>query len=275
MGSIGLHGAVVALALFSWPKKEELKPLVSSVPVSIVSDVVIEAAPADNPQPDPSPEDGATAPVEVPPEAAPPEPEPAPQPRPQPTPTPPRKAEPAPRPAPTPRPEPTPRRTEPAPRPAPRPTPAPPAKANPAPARPAAPAKAQPGLDLDALAGPPRPTQNRGRPATGQQGRGQASQATGPQLTAIFNQVYPNWILPCDIPGADSLRIQIELTLSEDGRITRGPSLVNPQSSAVYRAAADGALRALRQTAPFRVPDDFPGGEYRPTFNTERACANR
>lgn len=266
---------MVALALFSWPKKEELKPLVSSVPVSIVSDVVIEAAPADNPQPEPSPEDGATAPVEVPPEAAPPEPEPAPQPRPQPTPTPPRKAEPAPRPAPTPRPEPTPRRTEPAPRPAPRPTPAPPAKANPAPARPAAPAKAQPGLDLDALAGPPRPTQNRGRPATGQQGRGQASQATGPQLTAIFNQVYPNWILPCDIPGADSLRIQIELTLSEDGRITRGPSLVNPQSSAVYRAAADGALRALRQTAPFRVPDDFPGGEYRPTFNTERACANR
>ena len=266
---------MVALALFSWPKKEELKPLVSSVPVSIVSDVVIEAAPADNPQPEPSPEDGATAPVEVPPEAAPPEPELAPQPRPQPTPTPPRKAEPAPRPAPTPRPEPTPRRTEPAPRPAPRPTPAPPAKANPAPARPAASAKAQPGLDLDALAGPPRPTQNRGRPATGQQGRGQASQATGPQLTAIFNQVYPNWILPCDIPGADSLRIQIELTLSEDGRITRGPSLVNPQSSAVYRAAADGALRALRQTAPFRVPDDFPGGEYRPTFNTERACANR
>ena len=43
----------------------------------------------------------------------------------------------------------------------------------------------------------------------------------------------------------------------------------------VYRAAADGALRALRQTAPFDVPQGFPGGAYRPTFNTERACRNR
>ncbi|MBA4333198.1 MAG: hypothetical protein C0414_14750 [Brevundimonas sp.] len=94
-------------------------------------------------------------------------------------------------------------------------------------------------------------------------------------MTAIFNQVYPNWVLPCDIPGADQLRIQVELTLSADGRITRGPSLINPQSSSVYRAAADGALRALRQTAPFDVPQGFPGGAYRPTFNTERACRNR
>ena len=152
--------------------------------------------------------------------------------------------------------------------------PAPARPTPPAPARPA-PAKPAPGLDLDALAGPPRQTPNRGRPATGQQGSGQASQATGPQITAIFNQVYPNWILPCDIPGADELRIQVDLTLSADGRITRGPTLVNPQSSAVYRAAADGALRALRQTAPFDVPAGFPGGQYRPTFNTERACANR
>ncbi|MEA3473273.1 cell envelope integrity protein TolA, partial [Brevundimonas sp. SPF441] len=135
--------------------------------------------------------------------------------------------------------------------------------------------RTEPSLDLDALAGPTRPTNNRGRPATGQQGAGAASQATGPQITAIFNQVYPNWILPCDIPGADQLRIQVELTLSADGRITRGPSLINAQSSNVYRAAADGALRALRQTAPFDVPQGFPGGVYRPTFNTERACRNR
>ncbi|WP_313001695.1 hypothetical protein [Brevundimonas sp.] len=277
-GSLALHAGVVALALVSWSSKDEPKPLVNSVPVSIVSDIEIAAAPADNPQPEPSPEDGATAPVETPPEAVPPEPEPTPPaprptpPAPRPAPRPPEKA-PAPRPTPAPTPRPTP------PRPTPpekaRPTPPTPARPTPpAPARPA-PAKPAPGLDLDALAGPPRPTPNRGRPATGQQGSGQASQATGPQITAIFNQVYPNWILPCDIPGADELRIQVDLTLSADGRITRGPTLVNPQSSAVYRAAADGALRALRQTAPFDVPTGFPGGQYRPTFNTERACANR
>ena len=185
-------------------------------------------------------------------------------------------------PTPTPSPKPTPTPTPPRPTPRPQPpTPAPPTKAQPtprpatpAPARPA-PQRTEPSLDLDALAGPTRPTNNRGRPATGQQGAGAASQATGPQITAIFNQVYPNWILPCDIPGADQLRIQVELTLSADGRITRGPSLINAQSSSVYRAAADGALRALRQTAPFDVPQGFPGGVYRPTFNTERACRNR
>ncbi|WP_447910693.1 hypothetical protein [Brevundimonas bullata] len=281
LGSLALHAGVVALALVSWSSKvDEPKPLVNSVPVSIVSDIEIAAAPADNPQAEPSPEDGATAPVETPPEPVPPEPTPTP-PAPRPTPVPPSPAPrppekaPAPRPTPTPTPRPTPPRPAPAPPEKARPTPPTPARPTPpAPARPA-PARPAPGLDLDALAGPPRPTPNRGRPAAGQQGSGQASQATGPQITAIFNQVYPNWILPCDIPGADELRIQVDLTLSADGRITKGPTLVNPQSSAVYRAAADGALRALRQSAPFDVPAGFPGGPYRPTFNTERACANR
>ncbi|MBB5772026.1 outer membrane biosynthesis protein TonB [Brevundimonas vesicularis] len=284
LGSLALHAGVVALAflMVSHKMDEDETPLVASVPVTIVSKEVIQAAPADNPQPEPSPDDAATAPVQQPDPVLPtPEPTP-PQPQPRPTPTPPRPTPPRPAPTPTPTPRPTPTPTPPrsTPRPQP-PTPAPPTKAQPtprpatpAPARPA-PQRTEPSLDLDALAGPTRPTNNRGRPATGQQGAGTASQATGPQITAIFNQVYPNWILPCDIPGADQLRIQVELTLSADGRITRGPSLINAQSSNVYRAAADGALRALRQTAPFDVPQGFPGGVYRPTFNTERACRNR
>jgi outer membrane biosynthesis protein TonB len=284
LGSLALHAGVVALAfaMVSHRTDEDETPLVASVPVTIVSEEVIQAAPADNPQPEPSPDDAATAPVQQP-DPVPPTPEPTPpKPQPRPTSTPPRPTppRPAPTPTPTPKPAPTPTPPRPTPRPQP-PTPAPstkaqptPRPATPAPARPA-PQRTEPSLDLDALAGPTRPTNNRGRPATGQQGAGAASQATGPQITAIFNQVYPNWILPCDIPGADQLRIQVELTLSADGRITRGPSLINAQSSNVYRAAADGALRALRQTAPFDVPQGFPGGVYRPTFNTERACRNR
>ena len=284
LGSLALHAGVIALAFVTFAHKmdEDETPLVASVPVTIVSEEVIQAAPADNPQPEPSPDDAATAPVQQP-DPVPPTPEPTPpQPQPRPTPTPPRPTPPRPAPTPTPTQKPTPTPTPPRPTPRPQPpTPAPPTKAQPtprpatpAPARPA-PQRTEPSLDLDALAGPTRPTNNRGRPATGQQGAGTASQATGPQITAIFNQVYPNWILPCDIPGADELRIQVDLTLSADGRITKGPTLVNPQSSAVYRAAADGALRALRQTAPFDVPTGFPGGQYRPTFNPERACANR
>lgn len=311
IGSIALHGGVAALALIGWTAaKEEPRPLVNSVPVTIVSEMVIEAAAADNPQPEPSPEDGATAPVETttaPPEPAPAPPEPKPTPpapaltppRPTPTPTPRPVAPPPPKKAETPRPTPpreTPRPTPPRaqqptpPRDTPRPNPpretTPPRKTEtprnttPAPSttppRNARPAEREaPGLDLDALAGPARPTGNTGRQSAGQQGRGSAPQATGPQITAIFNQVYPHWILPCDIPGADQLRIQVDVTLSEDGRITKGPTLVNPQNTPVYRAASEGALRALRQAAPFDVPANFPGGPYRPTFNTERACANR
>ncbi|MBJ7486688.1 hypothetical protein, partial [Brevundimonas sp.] len=140
----------------------------------------------------------------------------------------------------------------------------------------ATPRRNEPTLDLSTLAqGPRRPGPTAPRATTGQQGAGRASQASGPQLTAIFNQVYPNWTLPCDIPGANQLRIRVNVTLSTDGRITAGPTLVDPDSSPVYRAAADGAMRALRQTAPFDVPSGFPGGQFAPVFNTERACRNR
>jgi outer membrane biosynthesis protein TonB len=267
LGAVLLHAGVAAMFFVRWPESEAIVPMVNSVPVSIVSSEVIEAAPADNPSEELVTEEAATAPVESPPEPTPPEPMP---PAPAPTPPPPR---PAPTTRPTPpretRPAPTPTRPTP-PRPETRPTP-PRAETRPAPSRSDA-----PPLDLDALAGPRRPAPTPGpRAPTGQQGRGQAPQATGPQIAAIFNQVYPNWVLPCDIPGANQLRIEMDVTLSADGRIASGPTLRNPRSDSVYRAAADGALRAIRQTAPFDVPQGFPGGAFRPTFNTERACRNR
>ena len=269
IGAVLLHVGVGAMFLVEWPEAEEvIIPTVSSVPVSIVSSEVVEAAAPDNPSEELVTEDAATAPVEAPPEPTPPAPTP-------PTPSPPPlRPTPAPTPRPTPplpTPTPTPPRATP-PRPAP-PRPTPP---RPTPPRPATPSRTEPSLDLDALSGPRRPAATPGpRAPTGQQGAGRAPQATGPQLTAVFNQVYPNWTLPCDIPGANALRIEMDLTLSADGRITAGPTLRNARSDAVYRAAADGALRAIRQTAPFDVPEGFPGGAYRPVFVTERACRNR
>ena len=283
LGALLVHGIVAAGFLIKWPQPEvEILPTVSSVPVSIVSSAVIEAAAPDNPSEELVTEDATTAPVEAPPEPTPPTPTPpAPAPptppRPAPTPTP-RPTPPRPAPTPTLTPRPTPPRPAPTP---PRPTPPTPTPPRPTPARPTPPratppAASTPALDLDSLAGPRRNTPVPGaRPATGQQGAGQAPQATGPQLAAIFNQVYPNWTLPCDIPGADQLRIEMDVTLSPDGRITAGPTLRNARSDSVYRAAADGAMRAIRQTAPFDVPAGFPGGAFRPTFNTERACRNR
>lgn len=280
LGSIALHAGVVALALVSWSSKDELKPLVNSVPVSIVSDIEIAAAPADNPQEEPSPDDGETAPVETLPEPTPPEPEPtppAPQPQPRPTPpaptpTPPQKKAPTPAPAPTPRPTPTPPEKK-APTPPPRPTPAPPEKK--APATPARPARPAPGLDLDALAGPPRPTQNSGRPAAGQQGAGAAPRATGPQLAALGAQVTPNWNINCDMPGMDDLVIRVTVRLSADGQIIGTPRLQDVQNDPTWRAASDAMQRALRATSPFTVPDGFQAQDVPFRFETKRQCGNR
>lgn len=286
LGSIALHAGVVALALVSWSSKDELQPLVNSVPVSIVSDIEIAAAPADNPQEEPSPDDGETAPVETLPEPTPPEPEPtppAPQPQPRPTPpaprptpTPPEKKAPTPAPAPTPRPTPTPpEKKAPTPTP-PRPTPAPPEKKAPAtPATPPRPARPAPGLDLDALAGPPRPTQNPGRPATGQQGAGAAPRATGPQLAALGAQVTPNWNINCDMPGMDDLVIRVTVRLSADGQIIGTPRLQDVQNDPTWRAASDAMQRALRATSPFTVPDGFQAQEVPFRFETKRQCGNR
>ncbi|WP_304271476.1 TonB C-terminal domain-containing protein, partial [Brevundimonas naejangsanensis] len=130
-------------------------------------------------------------------------------------------------------------------------------------------------LDLDALAGPPRPTQNPGRPATGQQGAGAAPRATGPQLAALGAQVTPNWNINCDMPGMDDLVIRVTVRLSADGQIIGTPRLQDVQNDPTWRAASDAMQRALRATAPFTVPDGFQAQEVPFRFETKRQCGNR
>ena len=235
--SIAVHAAVILGVLGYGLLGFTRAPadLETAIPVQIISETLVLGAPADNPSEELVVEEAAAAPVETVPEPVPPPPAPTPRPTP-PRPTPPR----------------------------------------PTPPRPVAPRPPEPSLNLNELAAPPRPGPVRPRPpATGGGATGAASQTSGPQITAMFNQVYPNWILPCDIPGANELRIQMDVTLSADGRIVEGPTLVGARSDPVWRAAADGAVRALRQTAPFDVPAGFTGGRYRPSFNTERACRGR
>ena len=167
------------------------------------------------------------------------------------------------------RPAPTPARPTP-------PTPAPPTKGTPTPNPPRpTPPRAEPGLDLAALAGPPRNTNNPGRPATGQTGAGTASRATGPQLAALGAQVTPNWNLNCDLPGMDALVIRVTVRLTADGHIVGSPQLQEPRSDPTWRAASDAMLRALRATAPFNVPAGFQSQEVPFRFETARQCANR
>lgn len=254
LASIVLHGLLLGAALFPWPRAERL-PVLNAVPVTIVSDeITVAAAPADNPQPEPVLEDAATAP---PPE---PEPEPTP-PEPAPTPPPPR-----PLPRPTPALTPPPKKTETPPRPNPRPE-----QPRPQPRR------EEPSLDLDALAGPRRPSSNTGtRAPTGQQGSGVASQAIGrSDLQALARQITPHWNVSCDLPGAADLEVGVYVTLSGQGRVVGAPRLDRPRSDATWRAAADGVLRAIQAAAPFDMPAGYEQQEVRFTFRTATQCAGR
>ncbi|MDY6925011.1 MAG: hypothetical protein SWI22_13765 [Pseudomonadota bacterium] len=258
IGSLVVHGAIVGAVLLALslggerPRREVL----TTIPVSILSEDIVLAGPADAPSEEPAADNAAAPPVEAV-EPPPPTPEPAPVP----TPRPPEKA-------PTPRP--TPRPTPP-PRPAAAP---PPAKKAPTPRPPR-----EESLDLGALAADrPNRSPNRGAaPPSGQRAAGTAGQTSGPVISSMFEQVYPNWnvFVVCDMEGGDDLRIQFDVTLSPDGRITDGPTLVGARGNSVQQAATAEAVRALRATAPFDVPRGFTGGRYRPTFLTARACSGR
>lgn len=292
IGSVALHVGVIGLSLLTLSnrKAEAPKPLVNSVPVSIVSDVVIEAAAADNPQPEPSPEDGATSPQDLPqapePTPSPPEPMPPTPTPPRPTPTPPRPTPTPPRPTPTPprptptptppkKPEPTPPRPTPTPTPPrpnptpPRPNPTPP-RTNPTPPRDSTPVRppAQreaPGLDLADLAGPQRPTGNRGRPATGQQGRGSAPQAIGrPALQALGSQVRPQ--LNCDLVDAGEV-VRVTVRLDARGRLVRSPQLQTRATPASARVIA-----AINAAIPFDMPTGYEEQDLPFVFNTADFC---
>lgn len=250
IGSVVVHAAIIGAVLlaltFGGDRPE--RQIITTVPVSIVSEEMVLAGPADAPSEDPAVDTAAAPPVEAP------EPPPS-TPTPVPTPRPPEKA-------PTPRPD---TRRPPPPRP---PAAPPPAKKR------ETPRPREETLDLGKLASerPNNSPRRDPRPPSGQQSRGTAGQTSGPVITAMFEQVYPNWTPPCQTPGAEDLRIQMDVTLDARGRITAGPTLVGARSESVWRAVAAGALQAVVRTAPFDVPPGFTGGEYRATFLTRRMC---
>ena len=265
IGSVVVHAAAIGavlLAMMGGPRPP--REIVNAVPVSIVSEQMVLAGPADAPSEEPALDVEAAPPAEI----SEPQPEPVPEP-PAPTPRPPEKTvapRPTPQPTPPPRPTPQPKQRE---TPPPAATPPPPAKQRETPRPPR-----EESLDLGKLAAErPNTSPNRGaRPPAGQQSTGTQGQTSGPVITAMFNQVYRNWNPPCQTPGAADLRIQMDVTLDARGRITDGPDLVGVRNDPVWRAVAAGAVQALVRTAPFDVPPDFTGGRYRPSFNMERAC---
>ena len=248
LASIAVHAAVV-LAVVGYGllgfTREPLN-VESAVPVSIISDTVIEAAAPDNPDDELVTEDASTAPVApTPPRPVPPEPLPPP---PTPAPAPVKKATP---------PRPTPPRVTPPPRSQP-PRPTPPRR--------------EEALDLDSLAGPPRPGPRPGpRPPTGQQGQGSAPRAVGrASLQALGAQISPRF--SCTLPGVENLQIRVSVRLRESGELNGAPRLLPPQGGDGYSAVSAAVIRAIYAAAPFDMPPDYEEQTMTFTFPAARYC---
>ena len=163
----------------------------------------------------------------------------------------------------------------------PRPTPEPPKRpADPAAsddARAPAAAAAARGVARSRRPGrPPRAATRPGtRPATGQQGAGQRVPGDGP---AGHGHLQPGLSeldsCPATSPARDDLRIQMDVTLDARRPHHRGPDPDRARGRTPSGAPPPTApCGAIRQTAPFDVPQGFPGGAVsaRPSM-TERAC---
>ncbi|MBN8551771.1 MAG: hypothetical protein J0L52_02605 [Caulobacterales bacterium] len=253
VGSVVLHVGVLALALVMMlfrPEPPEIR--IGSVPVTVVSEIERQAAPTPAPAEDIFEEVTPDAAETSEPETPEPEPRPTPTPAP-PRPQPPRPTPPRPTPTPSPRPQPTPR-----------------------PERPTPPRREPEALDLSDLTGggPRQPTRpgRTGRPAT-ESGAGDAPVATGQQVALFGRQVIPHWNLTfCEMAGGDALSIRMRLTVDGRGGIAEGPTLINPQSGPVWRAASESALRAVRAAAPYDVPDGYQTSSVIFRFETADAC---
>lgn len=250
VGSVLLHGAVIAATLFSWQHTLEIadeSPPV--VPVELVTIADKTNIKAQAPEPDkfmPKEETPVEAPkvseqTPTPEEAAPPKVEMAP---------PPPKAEPAPPPEEAP--------SEPV------------VKQKPAPIapklkpKPPAPEKKKAKFDVNnilALLDKKEPSKSATKGRTGERaikGIGDQSAMTMDLVDALRNEIAQCWSPPVGAPHPEDLIVSFRLYLNPDGSVAQPPQLAaeSQGGNAYLRAAQEAARRAIYTCAPYKLPAD-------------------
>lgn len=188
-------------------------------------------------------------------------------------------AEPEPAPVPPPPPAPTPTPTPPKPKPVQKgpPTVAPRSVATPAaaPARPPPPAKrVSGGLDLDALAGQVARLGG-SRPGPAVPTGGAAIGPSAAALAGLQDQLQRRWTPNCEVEGGRDVRVRVSFGLSPGGELA-GPveaGGLERSDNAVVRAAAERAIRAVFQAAPFPALASPAGQRIAVNFNAREACS--
>jgi outer membrane biosynthesis protein TonB len=255
VGSIGLHALVVAAILIGPWKPSKPVIIGESVPVTIVTEGPTNVRPAIE-----AAEDQTAQTEEPTPEAEPQPPAPVPAPVPTPAPAPPKTATAAPTPKPTP--------TKPA------------------------PAKPEPDFfaslektlaKTPKAAGKPVANAAKGptRPETATQARPGAGAMTGLQAAAINgmkDEIQRRWNPNCEVEGGGAIQVKVSFKLATGGRIVGQVTAGDAERSSdpVVKAAADRAIRAVYQSAPFEgLPPDYYGQQLNLNFKARDACANR
>ncbi len=254
-----LHAGLIIGGLIVWPWFNKPLPPGSVTSVTLVAGPPAPLRPADQ-APEPAP---AAAP------------EPAPEPVPPPPPAP------APKPVPPPPP--------PKPLPSPKPTPAPP-KATPQPAKPAQ----KDSLDLAALTTSldRQAAKSNARKAPGVKGPlrpetaltprldpGVAEAATSDAIGQIRSKLIRIWNPNCGVEGARRVVVKIRISLTMDGRLNGQPQILDAPAApdTIWQAAADRAIRAVYQAAPFQGLPRETYAAWRglvPIFDAQAACRN-
>lgn len=273
IGSVALHGLVVAAVMIGWPWSSSKKIVIGeSVPVTIVTDgptnvrpaiedPVEQAASAEDPVPDATPE--------------PPAPTPAPQPQTAP-----------PRPAPAPTPAPAPAPQKPAPKPAPTPAKPQPAPKKPTPAKPETDFFSSLEQSLSKTtkpAGKPNSSAAKGpnRPETATQARQGAGAMTAMQSAAVNgmrDEIERRWNPNCEVVGGGAMQIKLSFKLSSNGRVAGQVTAGGAEKSAdpIVRTEAERAIRAVFQSAPFEgLPPDYYNQQLNLNFKARDACSGR
>jgi hypothetical protein len=157
------------------------------------------------------------------------------------------------------------------------------------PTPPVKPATTAPGLDLDALGAslskghPKPPAKPATKPVAAPKPGGAPKSAAAESLPAsalagLADKVGQLWTLNCDIPGTREVVAKVQFTLSSDGRVIDGPTLLTQSGGAVFAGAAEAAVRAIKAGQPYSLTEASPEARNKPItmrFLAKDACENR
>jgi colicin import membrane protein len=82
----------------------------------------------------------------------------------------------------------------------------------------------------------------------------------------LADQIRSCWSIP--VSGKPNVLPQVRVSLNADGSLGGTPTLINASTDPNFRALAESGMRAIRQCAPFRIPQRFS-----PTYDDWRTIS--